>query len=144
MRYPVEDEIWGVFMGWYGTDGYTKADTIKELRTPANGNVLLASCVKGNVVWSVWELTRADCERVISCDLIEKQCGTWMYKPMDESMGPFYYSCPMAYLRMCPVVNEKWREGVREWHAAAKVTRDRREMRKLATAAHEVRSWLMS
>ena len=108
-------------MGWFGTDGYTKADTIKELRTPANGNVLLASCVKGNVVWSVWACPRAPGSGpYIACDVLEKQQGTWMYKPLDESLGPFYYSCPMAYLHMCPVVNEKWREGVRGWHEGKK------------------------
>jgi hypothetical protein len=47
----------------------------------------------------------------------EKDYG-WGYKPMDESMGPYYYGCPVSYLDQADEpVNEtavEWREKVRQ------------------------------
>ena len=36
---------------------------------------------------------------------------------MEESMHPYYYSCPLSYLELVPIDqyggNAEWREGVR-------------------------------
>lgn len=118
-------------MGWLFTHGATKKDIIKE-RTVAyeDGNVrltTLAHCIRGNCLWIVKEVLNkkvGSAERFIELDLLEKSKGDdwngWGYKDMDESMGPYYYSCPVAYLDMVPVVtNQAWRDQVRE-HAAKK------------------------
>ncbi|WP_240754701.1 hypothetical protein [Parasulfuritortus cantonensis] len=42
----------------------------------------------------------------------------WGYKDLCESMGPYYYTCPLSYLDMVPVANADWRGQVRAWHAA--------------------------
>lgn len=81
------------------------------------------------VLWSVVEYTaqtddlswleRGRSLRLINCDLIECRGGRWGYKGLDEACHPFYYSCPLAFLDLAPVVkSKKWRQGVRDYHAA--------------------------
>lgn len=89
----------------------------------------IAHCYRGNVhrgvLWTVWVRYNQDGterDRFIGCDLLEylRSQGPgyqWGYKDMCESMHPYYYSCPLKYLDMVPVACEKWREGVREYHA---------------------------
>jgi hypothetical protein len=40
---------------------------------------------------------------------------------MDESVFPYYFSCPLKYLEMVPLEqyggNAEWRKGVQEYHA---------------------------
>lgn len=109
-------------MGWYYRNGGTRRDLIEE-RTKGwerNGVVseCLAHCCRGNVLWAVWEQQHPLwTSRFISCDLMEYR-GGWGYKPMEEAMHPYYYTCPISYLRMVPfVASAEWRELVREHHA---------------------------
>jgi len=129
-------------MGWLFTHGSTRQGLIRERtqnwdRTTEDGMVVkstcLAHCFRGGrfsgVLWAVWERTFSKdgqdvqpTERWITCDLLRYQMGYgWGYKEMDESMGPFYYSCPLGYLDMVPIDqyggNEQWREGVKAHHA---------------------------
>src|SRR3546814_16245151 len=55
--------------------------------------------------------------RYIRCDLLECSGGQWGYKPLDESMHPYYYSCPLSYLDLAPEQSADWRAGVRAYHA---------------------------
>jgi len=116
-----------VKMGWDFGVGYSKADVIKENTAPSENekykSITLAHSVRGNVLWSVREVTHkggntpGKVERHILCDLLGKNDGDWGYKGMDESMGPYYYSCPLPYLDMVPqVADANWREKVREYH----------------------------
>jgi len=87
-------------------------------------------CYRGNaysgVLWAVWEWKMYDIhtdehlktERWIGCYLLKyyKRDSGWGYKDMDESMNPYYYSCPLGYLELAPVANEEWRKGVRAYH----------------------------
>lgn len=71
-------------------------------------------------------------ERWIGCDLLEysKRDEGWGYKDMDESMHPYYYSCPLSYLDMVPVVgSEEWRQGVREYHQRQRAKRQAKKVR---------------
>lgn len=116
-------------MGWDFTSGATKKDIIHERTQPyEDANVrlnTLVHCVRGNCLWMVKEVLKKktnEVERFIELDLLEKNKGEnwegWGYKDMDESMGPYYYSCPVEYLDMVPVVAcQSWRDLVRE-HAA--------------------------
>jgi hypothetical protein len=110
-------------MGWYYGIDNSKSDVIREVTADTsfeNGTSrTLRKCVKGNVLWSVREVNFKDgkVQRFIECNLLDKSEGNWGYKPMDESMGPYYYTCPLPYLDMVPVANEKWRSVVREHHA---------------------------
>lgn len=129
-------------MGWLFTHGSTRQGLIRERtgnwdRTTEDGMLVttncLAHCFRGGrfsgVLWAVWERTFTKdnqevqpTERWITCDLLRyRMSDDWGYKDMDESMGPYYYSCPLGYLEMVPIDpyggNEKWREVVKAHHA---------------------------
>jgi hypothetical protein len=129
-------------MGWYFTNGATKADIIAEVtkekpRQPAFmwsnaeqkslpcgydfSSKTLHRCVRGSVLWTVEETVRykeqVERDTFIGCYLLEAREGKAGYKPMDESMGPYYYSCPLSYLDMVPEANKEWREKVRTYYA---------------------------
>jgi len=116
-------------MGWDFTNGATKSDVIRECtagwesKETGTRSVCLKHCVRGNVLWTVNEVSRSDgnVSRYIGCDLLGKEKGFgWGSKRMEECMGPFYYSCPLEYLDMVPCPKgdtaEKWRESVRHYH----------------------------
>ena len=103
-------------MGWY-FQNTSRKQLVEQLTTDFRGHECVKSCYRGNpysgVVWSVWQHENG---KYIRCDLVRYQGGQWGHKPMDESVGPCYYSCPLSYLKMVPVRNEKWREKVRNYH----------------------------
>lgn len=135
-------------MGWLFTCGSTRRDLIHERtedweRTTEDGMVVtttcLAHCYRGNsfsgVLWAVWERTFTRDEtpiqptkRFITCDLMRYQRDFgWGYKDMDESMHPYYYSCPLKYLGMVPLDrfggNEEWRAQVAAHHQRRRARR---------------------
>jgi len=131
-------------MGWLFTLGQSRKELVERRtmpwqRTQPDGTVVtstcLAHCYRGcvfsGVLWSVWERTWTkdnqnvqEPERWIGCDLLAYQSGYgWGFKDLDESCGPYYFSCPLGYLAMAPVANETWREGVRSFHARLKAKR---------------------
>jgi len=115
-------------MGWLYTDGQTRRELIesrtKGWKSKSGSATCIAHCTRGNVLWAVWEIYRQSTgafERLITCDLMQNY-GGWGYKDMDESMHPFYYSCPLKYLKMVPEVqSQAWRNGVKKYHAKRKL-----------------------
>lgn len=112
-------------MGWLFTHHQTRKELIARLTRDRDSNGVIRKCLRrctvGNVLWTVWEITRAgeEVHRYVGCDLMACQRGYgWGYKDMCESMGPCYYSCPPVYLDMVPVANVRWRDQVRAHHAA--------------------------
>lgn len=129
-------------MGWLFTAGSTRKTLIAErisnwTTEGAEGmtvtSTCLAHCYRGGafsgVLWAVWKRTFIKdeqpvkpVERWITCDLLRHQRDYgWGYKDMDESMHPYFYSCPFKYLEMVPIDqyggNAEWREGVRAYHS---------------------------
>lgn len=120
-------------MGYYS--GYsTKREMMTELlREWSSSNVeskCLAYCWRGNafsgVLWSAWRQTFADgrIQDFIKCDKCDCTGNrVWGYKPMDESMHPYFYSCPLSYLELTQQYaptddnSKTWRAMVREYHA---------------------------
>ncbi|MDO7894611.1 hypothetical protein Q5Z23_33160, partial [Pseudomonas aeruginosa] len=89
---------------------------------------VIAHALRGNVLWSVTEVTAkvegvhrhlapGQSLRYIRCDLLERSGDQWGYKPLDESMHPYYYTCPLSYLDLAPEQSADWRAGVRAYHA---------------------------
>jgi hypothetical protein len=135
-------------MGWLFTFGNSRKDLITERaenweRTAEDGMVVkstcLAHCYRGGVysgvLWAVWERTfvggKQPTERWITCDLLRyRKDDGWGYKDMDESMHPYFYSCPLGYLKMVPIEqfggHVEWREGVKHYHAQQAAKRRRR------------------
>lgn len=117
-------------MGWTFSHS-TRSELIRELthlnETAEARYETLAYALRGNVLWSVIRITRT-CTRTsangtdhlgtfIACHLLTRADSRWGYKPMDESMHPYYYTCPLTYLAMAPEQSQKWRERVRAYHA---------------------------
>lgn len=118
-------------MGWLFSSR-TRSELIQDLIRPedtARASVrVLVHTLRGNVLWSVSEVTAktegvhpdlapGESMRYIRCDLLQRSGGEWGYKTMDESMAPYYYSCPLRYLDMAKELSPGWREKVRAHHA---------------------------
>lgn len=118
-------------MGWLFSSR-TRSELIQDLIRPedtARASVrALVHTLRGNVLWSVIEVTAkaegvypglapGESMRYIRCDLLQRRGGDWGYKAMDESMAPYYYSCPLRYLDMAKELSPSWREKVRAHHA---------------------------
>lgn len=119
-------------MGWiFPYDCKTVEDiTVRVTRDMALGGGWTVLCQKRTreggytVLWSLVDIPSQSggvTTRII-CDLLCKDDGLWGNKSMDESVYPAYFSCPLAFLARAPEVNAKWREGVRQFHAAKKST----------------------
>jgi hypothetical protein len=113
-------------MGWlFSTAWQSKAELVKHL-TEGNGLETLAHSVRGNILWAVQKSSPLDGKAVvtfIACYTMasgKRQGQGWGYKDMDESMFPFYYTCPLKFFKLClppsPSAAE-WREAVRKFHA---------------------------
>jgi hypothetical protein len=129
-------------MGWLFTYGQTRKQLIHHLTTdwttPQASHQCITHCTRGNVLWSVWENYSAPTghiERYIRCDLMQCDHSVgWGYKDMDESMHPYYYTCPLKYLSMVPVASKEWRKGVLLYHKEAQLKRwaKKRQVQKIS------------
>lgn len=80
-----------------------------------------------SILWAVHEVLKdSDAEkclgkRFIACYLMDGRGNDrykYGYKGMEESMGPYFYSCPITYLDMAPEVTcPVWRDKVKAHHA---------------------------
>lgn len=136
-------------MGWYFNEYDDRKATIEglikkeEIKLVDGSGVVVRTCLahtyKGfafaGVLYAVYEDEMFDKERVkkwskrwIAVHLLKYLKKQWGYKSMDESVGPYYYGCPLKYLDMVPeVTNPAWREVVRDhWANRKKVKRDSR------------------
>ena len=128
-------------MGWLYITGISRQELIADNstnweRTKEDGTLIkstcLAHCYRGGVfsgvLWSVWERTFIKDEqpieepqRWIVCDLLRYDGGEWGYKELEESMHPYFYSCPLGYLNLVPIEqfggNAQWRSLVKQYHA---------------------------
>lgn len=145
-------------MGWLFSSRWTRRDLIAERSRDwehqrDDGLLVvskcLAQCYRGGVfsgvLWSVWERTFVKVgqptepeQRWISCDLLRYEGGEWGYKDMEESMHPYYYSCPLGYIDLVPIEkyggHAEWRELVRSYHARIA------EKRRAKKASRQLRS----
>jgi len=122
-------------MGWLMKRGYTRSMIIDHLTQTEESEKTryrtIAHCLRGNVLWSVVEITSkvdglrlvntrlatGQSKHFIACHLLARSEYGWGYKDMEESMHPYYYTCPIKYLEMVPVVEcKEWREKVYEYH----------------------------
>jgi hypothetical protein len=109
-------------MGYYGSFRTERREYVRDLTVNQDTRKCLTKCLRGNVLWSVWE--RNDGLRYIKCDILYKdEYGYWGHKPLDEDCGPTHYSCPLKYILTLVPINEStseysrnWREGVVEYH----------------------------
>ncbi|WYX24928.1 hypothetical protein WJ969_02655 [Achromobacter xylosoxidans] len=122
-------------MGWYFSP-QSRSELIAELIAPRETErtsaKVIAHALRGNVLWSVVEMTSkvegVDRDlapnpplRYIHCDLLERSGSQWGYKPLEECMHPYYYTCPLSYLDLAPEQCANWRAGVRAYHARLRI-----------------------
>lgn len=108
-------------MGWTIMPGASRTDIIHDrtrhwTNNQGTSGQCLRKCLRGNVLWTVWELTYQGgrTERYIGCDLLGTDGeGNWGYKDIEESMGPCETSCPIEYFDLVPPANPEWRARVR-------------------------------
>lgn len=113
-------------MGWYGTYG-SRADAEAEA---LRGKSVIDKVPFTERTWSVIS-PDGQHEPYILLVLFQKREDGWWYKPIDESMGPFYYDCPEHFFTLAP---KPYGAVSREWRARclALLTRDEAS-RKLGT-----------
>lgn len=106
-------------MGWLFSHN-NKGELIRDLLKSNERFLIEKHCIRGNCLWSVIHDRESD-ERFINLDLIEKYEGRWGHKRMDESCGPYHFSCPLGYIKIVEEYPPKgyakeWRDKVREHH----------------------------
>lgn len=127
-------------MGWlHDTRPATKADFVQRVlrdNFPVTSGTwqLLDHAVRGSNLWVLAKPARH--APVIVLFLLRRARGCWGYKDMDESMGPFYYDCPLKFLEQAPEPSSSnrdhlgsgrsWREHVRDYHAARQLQRQQK------------------
>ena len=104
-------------MGTFYTEGASKAQIVSEIIADHRPGMLQHKLVLGNVLWAV--VTTKEGLNYAALFHLVKSGGSWGYKPMDEGMGPYFFSFPVHWLSLlAPPPNEfaaKWRERVREY-----------------------------
>lgn len=152
-------------MGWYGTYGTTRKEMIasicKDWEKDGRGVNYIAKQYKGAsfkgvlyVVGQPWSTAFDGLhvenieDRFITVYLLEfrrdKTYGdSWAYKGMDESVHPYYYSCPKKYLNMVPTVqNAEWRKSVNLYWDRLRVKRAKNRALKKEREDREKRAYL--
>lgn len=117
-------------MGWTYSYGCTEKSQIRDeiLRDFRNASyTVLRHATVGNHLWLAIDKRPADGsapQRAIVLCLLTKRDGIWGYKDMDETMGPYYYDCPLSLLALFPAPSPDagaWRDQVRDYHGAKAV-----------------------
>lgn len=119
-RFRRRVSLFGVFvMGWFypaEVEGRRELLDLLSSDSPAFRRARRYCC--GNVLWVLWEPIGAAApvaDPWIGCYLMQRVGGRWGYKALCEESGPFYWSCPPAFLELAPVVDPEWREDVRAY-----------------------------
>lgn len=115
-------------MGWTFIDRCrSKQDIIDTITNDLKGDSNVSAShmtVVGKCLWALCDIKKENNAKAIILFLLDKQDGSWGYKDMDESMGPFFYSCPLKYLPLATIgVKEEWRQNVRAFHEKKKVVK---------------------
>jgi hypothetical protein len=111
-------------MGWIFMP-VSREELISRLIAPKDDGRLfvetLAHEAQDEVLWSVefrGQKTedRGQSGNFIVVYLLDSHRDNWGYKALEESMHPFYYSCPLCFLDLAPEQCPAWRKGVRKYH----------------------------
>ena len=119
----------GTYGGYYSRKELVE-DVTKTWESEHAIQVVEKKFFSGNDLWVLFARTSkhasTDVERFIVLFKISRWGeGNWAYKPIEESMGPFEYSCPISFLDVAqhpfpngyPEGYSDWRANVRAYHA---------------------------
>lgn len=118
----------------FSSEWRTKDDLVQSILRDCTINSMdgtsrvLSHALRGNQLWIAWEYHKysegEDPKKIVLLYLISTNQGSYGYKTMDESMGPYYYDCPDHVIKAAgPTTNEyalAWRAKVKEAKAAKK------------------------
>lgn len=122
------------FMGWlFYALPTSKLNYVQEILArkfaPSNPDALctlLDHSLRDNCLWVLAKPQSMN--PFIILFLLKCRDGCWGYKAMEESWGPYCYSCPLHFLDQAPEPDganldhggsgKSWRDHVREYHAS--------------------------
>jgi len=109
--------------GWMSRKEYARKLVAEQNRTWSQGSChVLDHSLRGNDLWMVLEVYRKDTgqiNRFIVLARLSREDRMWGYKDMDEDCGPYFFTCPLKFLKMTKPRTEcslNWRKGVRTYH----------------------------
>lgn len=111
-------------MGWLFTyANYSSAKEYAETEIiKKNGDRVIKHRLVGNHLWMLYKGDSG--KKLIVLCLIQKSEGQYGYKDIDETMGPYYYDCPLSFIKEADEpYNDSarnWREKVKKHHANKK------------------------
>ncbi len=129
-------------MGWTVTK-QTRAACIRELLA-ASKPYAIASRQVPEGLWTV--IKGHDGKNLICFDLVEDHGGATAHKAMDETMGPMYHDCPLAFLELATDFAEytysaEWRKRVRKfWDDKERARRNYQSPERVAELERESHS----
>jgi len=108
-------------MGWTSSPEWTttaavKAAILAECFGTTSTVVQTAATCAGKHLWILAD-DRQGTRRIFLFLIEGGSTAGYAWKSMDESMHPYTYDCPLAFLDMAPETSAKWRDGVRKFHA---------------------------
>jgi len=91
----------------------------------------LGYAVRGSRLWVLLQYSEGENkgEVFIALYLIQKYDGEWGYKDFDDTVGLYYYDCPISYINRTVASERKLKESTLNWHKevrqyhAEKITR---------------------
>jgi len=122
-------------MGWtYPQETQTREELVQYLRRPERFGErvqLVRACTVGSHHWYLLRVVDTGLH-YIGLDLMKGYKGQgWGYKDLDETVGPCAVDCPITYLDAPSAPAEgwaaQWRQRVRDYHTAKKLSRPARE-----------------
>ena len=124
-------------MGWFGEDSWKTAQDVKQhlvREYSREGLRVLAHGGSGSEFYMAIE--RDGMKSGVLLCLIERYDGAYSYKPIHESMGPYYYGCPEKVIR---AAGEPPNESAREWRR--KVGEEKERAKRSFVAGEGVRAY---
>jgi hypothetical protein len=120
-------------MGWMSSEAWPTRKALKDYlksgREFSPGVEILGSGGSGNELWMA--IKGGETSYLVLFLLGSCGYNEWGYKDMTESMGPYYYGCPLKLLDLVPETNPEWRKDVREHHGKRKAeAKAKRELKK--------------
>ena len=84
----------------------------------------------GNHYWFVLPADKCDLRQPVICLALLERCGPgdWAIKIMDETSGPYYWTCPKTLLDLVPDPQSGYST---DWRSCCAIAQERRRSRRL-------------
>jgi hypothetical protein len=113
-----------IIMGWtYGSDWTSKQEIVDHCIDWGDKFTKLDHAVRGNHLWVLIQYGEGDRKGdvFVALYLLQKDGREWGYKDMDDTCGPYYYDCPLSYIKRTIESGRTPRQTTLEWHEKVKL-----------------------